>query len=349
MCTGAAGIRTRQALYKRIVAWKSSLESPARETMKAIDIIRGRGGNKDNNPTAEENIFVVVEELVEQPVATRASYSTRAAVATALDNLPEWLDENKTQSAMIVRKKRSPPEVCRDNFMGNAIKDYYLQRFSAAFKEATTIVHSNMTDILKMGKRGFGVDAVSEDVNSRLLSSPNDRKIKPTALYNAVKEGRIGVSPLKRGRKAVIPEILPSALAAQAVMMQVAGVGEASAKKMKVLVEGLTSGTKWEDKINPDYTWRKTRTQHPAILNPVKAKKNEDRRVDWLSYNNIMTWTERAKDFLISIGMAKDEPGVIRKLPIVLSLLKSVDISLHNTNFLLCFGRWCGVIYFSNT
>jgi hypothetical protein len=280
--------------------------------MKAIDIIRGRRGNYKNDDT------VVDEELVEeQPKDTTRVSSTRAAVVTALDNIPEWLDQNKTQAAMIVRRKRSPPDVCRDNFVENATKDYYTQRFSTAFKEATTIVHSNMTDVLKIGKRGFGVDAVSVDVNSRLLSSPHDRKIKPTALYNAVKEGRIGISPLKRGRKVVIPEILPTALAAQAVMMQVAGVGEASAKKMKVLVEGLTSGTEWQEKINPSYIWRKTRTQHPAILNPVKAKKNEDRRVDWLSYDNIMKWTEHAKAFLISIGMAKDEPGVIRKLPIL--------------------------------
>lgn len=47
---------------------------------------------------------------------------------------------------------------------------------------------------------------------------------------------------------------------------------------------------------------------------PHSAKNNEDRRVDWLSYGNILAWTARAKEFLISIGMAKDEPaGIIRK------------------------------------
>ena len=51
----------------------------------------------------------------------------------------------------------------------------------------------------------------------------------------------------------------------------------------------------------------------PEILNPVKAKVNEDRRVEWLSYKNIMEWTARAKEFLITIEMAKDEPGIIRE------------------------------------
>ncbi len=51
---------------------------------------------------------------------------------------------------------------------------------------------------------------------------------------------------------------------------------------------------------------------HPEIMNPVKAKNHEDRRVDWLTYKNIMEWNARAKKFLIDIGMAVDEPGIIR-------------------------------------
>ena len=63
--------------------------------------------------------------------------------------------------------------------------------------------------------------------------------------------------------------------------------------------------------MNIEYVWRKTRTKHPEILNPVKTKNNEDRRVEWLTYKNIIDWTARAKEFLLSIQMAKDEPGVI--------------------------------------
>ena len=43
----------------------------------------------------------------------------------------------------------------------------------------------------------------------------------------------------------------------------------------------------------------------------MQAKSNKDRRVEWLSYKNIIDWTTRAKAFLIDIGMAKDEPGII--------------------------------------
>ncbi|MBV5280331.1 MAG: hypothetical protein J0651_03500, partial [Actinobacteria bacterium] len=54
-------------------------------------------------------------------------------------------------------------------------------------------------------------------------------------------------------------------------------------------------------------------SQHSDILNLVRAKINEDRRVEWLTYKNINDWTAAAKKFLIAIRMAKDEPGIIRE------------------------------------
>ena len=96
-------------------------------------------------------------------------------------------------------------------------------------------------------------------------------------------------------------------------MLQVSGEGEASSSKIKTLTSGLVVGTEWENKFNIDYCWCRTRAKNLAILNPVKAKNNEDHHVEWLTYKNIMDWTDHAKDFLVSIKMAKDEPAVIRE------------------------------------
>ncbi len=96
-------------------------------------------------------------------------------------------------------------------------------------------------------------------------------------------------------------------------MMQVAGEGEASSIKIKCLTEGLVSQTKWEGVFNTPYCWRKTRGLHPEIMNQVRAKINEDRCVEWLRYKNIWDWLAHTKDFLILIGMVKDEPGIIRE------------------------------------
>ena len=67
--------------------------------MKVIDIMQGRGGNKDTSRTGEENI---VEEHIEQPIAPTRVSSARAAVSTALDNLPTWLDYDKTEAANVI-------------------------------------------------------------------------------------------------------------------------------------------------------------------------------------------------------------------------------------------------------
>jgi len=52
-------------------------------------------------------------------------------------------------------------------------------------------------------------------------------------------------------------------------------------------------------------------------MNPVRAKHNDDRQVDWLTYKNVLEWNARAKKFLVDIGMAKDEPGTIRELSFI--------------------------------
>ena len=73
--------------------------------------------------------------------------------------------------------------------------------------------------------------------------------------------------------------------------MHFANEGEASSVKMKALTEGLVVNTKWQNVFSTEYCWRKTRTNHPEILNRVKAKVNKDCRVEWLSFKNIMEWT----------------------------------------------------------
>ena len=117
--------------------------------------------------------------------------------------------------------------------------------------------------------------------------------------------------PSKRGRPEKIPFQLCTALTKQSAMMQVASEGGASRKEIKALTEGLIDGTKWESVFSMDYCWKRTRSQHPEILNPVLAKINEDRQVEWLTYKNIKDWTAAAKKFLIAIGMVKDDPGII--------------------------------------
>ena len=58
--------------------------------------------------------------------------------------------------------------------------------------------------------------------------------------------------------------------------------------------------------------------EHPAILNLAQVKSHEERRVDWLTYNNINTWTDAAKEYLVRIGMLENNPGTICECVMIL-------------------------------
>ena len=82
---------------------------------------------------------------------------------------------------------------------------------------------------------------------------------------------------------------------------------------MSATIQTLVHGTEWDGAFNPEYAWRRVRTENPAILNSAQAKSHEDRRVDWLTFNNINLWTDTAKKYLIYLRMLEDKPGIICK------------------------------------
>ena len=231
--------------------------------------------------------------------------------AAATEMLPGWMDQKATSEVMNKRVKRNSREVNRDNFAENSTKAYRGAKYDTAFKKAALELHNNLSDDQKRGKHKFGARAIANKYNETELTSPNDRKINRETLRHWVGKGNAGKTPPKRGRPTFIPDELPRALATHAVMMQVSGGGEATGKKMVTTGAALLVGTQWEDKICPVNLWRKTRKRNPAILQPVKVKDSEDRRVDWLSFKNINLWTDAAKKLLIEMDMVKNEPGFI--------------------------------------
>jgi hypothetical protein len=109
-----------------------------------------------------------------------------AATAIVLADAPSWLDPDKTLEAMTLRKKRTPSQVCRDNFDSNAIRSYYGDRYSNAFKKATIKLSDSLNDDSTRGTRGQGARAIAATFNESMLSSPSDHKIKATTLREAV-------------------------------------------------------------------------------------------------------------------------------------------------------------------
>jgi len=118
-------------------------------------------------------------------------------------------------------------------------------------------------------------------------------------------------------------------------MMQISGEGEASAARIKSTMHALAADTAHTNKFSVEYAWQRKRKNHPEIMNPVGAKGNEERRVDWLTYKNITVWNARAKQMLVNIGMARDEPGEIRECALHLKCCLNTNMSLSRSPFSL--------------
>ena len=232
--------------------------------------------------------------------------------STSRELLPQWMDPEKTIAAMSKRPKRRQEEVAREENRKKLDNHQIDNKYSRAFKAVTLKLKENQSNPDLYGKRGYGIRSVVQEINTTMLSSPNDKQLSKSAIKDAISRGSFGISPVRRGRPSIVPHQLTYALATHSTMMQVSGEGEASAMKMKSVAAALTSGTDHENEVDLDYLWRKTRLEHPEIIYPVTAKNHEDRQVDWLTYKNIIEWNSCAKKFLVDIGMAEDRPGVIR-------------------------------------
>ena len=105
---------------------------------------------------------------------------------------------------MRTRVKRTPAEVGRSKFEDDAVGDLRRARYVKAHKGATTEIDEVWRGP-NHGKDGFGMRAILDKWNKRELSSPNDKKLKKTAISNALQRGEIGITPPKIGRLKTIP------------------------------------------------------------------------------------------------------------------------------------------------
>ena len=243
-----------------------------------------------------------------EPTQNPSSLDQR--IESGLANFPSWMKSDVARHDMTRRPRKNLPQAHLSRLTKKRDKTYYEDRYKAAFKVATLAAKVSKAE---KGKRGNGVDSICQRVNDEMLTSPADRKLRPSTLHRAVQRGEFGISPLKLGRKSSLPKEFTQALAVHSVMMQVSGEGEMSSIKMRTLATAMTLGTPHEGKLTDAHIWKTTRHRHPEYIKPAQAVDNEDRRVDWLTYRNIMLWMKMAKKFLLAVEMAKDEPGHIRK------------------------------------
>ena len=319
-------------LYSRVSRYRDRMKEASKIALADYDVDDGNNvaGVDDGGGKAGADDAAPLEGGVLTPRPRAGGLAAlglaAAVVESTLAGLPAWIDPMISGKMMTRRKRKSLTEAHSYRLTEQVSNLYRDGRYKSAFKACTALLQPTMASEdssrgrrVTAKKRTVSIRKARDRINAEMLSSPNDRKLKRSTIFDAVQRGEFGVSPMKKGRPSTIPPELTHGLACHAVMMQSSGEGEASSIKMRAIGGALTLGTPHENKFSIEYLWRQTRIRHPKMIMPAKAINNEDRRVDWLTYHNIMDWNKKAKAFLISCGMCTEERGLIRKLFVCLN------------------------------
>ena len=145
----------------------------------------------------------------------RKSLAAMLIVAEHLYNLVagdflSWCDAKKIIPKLTMRKRRISKEVCRSNFHCNVNSLLAYKRYSEAFKNATSqasaLQEQNKKANKQQAKSKAGYRTICKSINETDIDRELDKKLKPTTIRKAVAAGRIGVSPLKKGRPRIAPD-----------------------------------------------------------------------------------------------------------------------------------------------
>ena len=233
--------------------------------------------------------------------AARSGSSSITGVASSSSACSSSFLERKT--------RKSSKQTTHANLVAKEESAEYYNRFKAAFKEGTIAVAAKRD---KKTKSGESVPSIATRLNRKygLLYQKGKRKLTRTTLHRAVQNGRIGVSPCKRGPASKIPDLLLDLTGTHSEVSQVGNGGELRGKDFKMVMGAAVLGTQYEGRFKMESAWRKLRKTHPEKLQAANVATGEDARLRWTTYNNLQKWFDDAKLDLIASGLVSDNAVV---------------------------------------
>ena len=159
-------------------------------------------------------------------------------------------------------------------------------------------------------------------------------KLTKTILHKYVKDGMIGVSPMKRGPQRILPSSFWDLLNSHVSMTQLEGVGETKPRVMKALIGAALMGTQFEN-MSTESIYKHFRERYPDTCAPTRAMEMEERRMLWTTYPNVNRWFDGTKECLIHYGYVEDKPQLV--IDIFKGRTPPCDIDREYLCLLFCF------------
>ena len=173
------------------------------------------------------------------------------------------------------------------------------ERYNKAFKEATRYFAK-----LKLGliENGMTQEQFIVFINNKYKLDGEGREesrekhmVALSTVRRAVANGKVGVSPKKKGRKANISRDFLKLVALHVNMEQVGPRGELDAAAIQAVMLAATIGTVHEEQYNHKYAWETCRRENADILVPTGVVESEDIRWTWVTYEKLSQWFDDYK------------------------------------------------------
>jgi hypothetical protein len=148
-----------------------------------------------------------------------------------------------------------------------------------------------------------------DDLVSKLNSTfelNGAKKLSRSTLHRAVKAGRVGDSPMKRGPASKIPDILLDLVACHTEASQVGDGGELRGRDIKRIMKAAVMGTKFDNQFKVESAWKKLRKRHPERLQAATKVTMDEGRSKWTTVSNLEQWFDDVKVDLINSGLVID-------------------------------------------
>ena len=270
-------------------------------------------GIYNNEIRKEQQRKRLVIEVLELDDDSRASQDDDVSPLTAT-TIDSFVDEDMTGvpslPSNVKKTRKSPRQASVANLQDKRVRLDYDGKYSRAFKDATNLVASKA--------KGETVDAMCNRLNNK-FGLDGTKQLRRSTVFQAVKDGRAGMSPKKRGPASAIPNKFLETVATHVEVCQV-GEGELKGKDIKRLIGASILGTEYETKFTIEGAWRKLRKDFPESFQAATKLSVEDQRAQWTTHDNIFQWFDDAKKDLISTGLVinnevlNEEGGIVSEV-----------------------------------
>ena len=224
-----------------------------------------------------------------------------AFLSSSEDNSSATLTADASSGPKGKRTRKSPRQASEARLDEKQARDSLNERYSKAFKEATTLISS------KSGAKNKMTTAqVITQMNEEYNLNGTTKVLKRSTLYKAVSTGNVGNSPMRKGPPPKIPRELLEVVATHAEVCQAGDCGELRGREIKRLIGAAVLGTEFDNKFKVQSVWKKVRREFPEKLQAASKLSVDDARGQWTTQNNLQQWFDDAKRDLIQTGLVID-------------------------------------------